>query len=182
MNGWMDGWMDGYGAIKQIKLREADRRQAGQDEFDIVCDKSNGPSFWICKRPNNRQIVASLDVELTDSGGRILRRNNVITNLDGNQEFDFGTNFESIDDDEDKPSPITKPVTTPSESPVSQPVTTPTNPPVEPLTPTVSPAPTPESSLLSTDKAMNAWDVYLGLDYITHSNSENPPNYALVAS
>ena len=120
----------GYGAIQQIKLREANRRQAGQDDFDIVCDKSNGPSFWICKRPNNRQIFAPLDVELTDSGGRILRRDNVITNLDGSQEFDFGTNFESIDDDEDKPSPITKPVTTPSESPVSQPVTTPTNPPV----------------------------------------------------
>ena len=304
----------GYGAIQQIKLREAAIRQAGQDEFDIVCDKSNGPSFWICNRPSNRQIVASLDVELTDSAGRILRRNNVITNLNGNQEFDFGTNFESFDDDDEEPSPITTPVTTPTESPVSQPITTPTNLPVEPPTPvpvsaptptsipqvtpttgigngngccsldyksctpvdwcgssydsctdcdntdvvwlqngppqnnecvgrwggcddtfnnngccdgltcrwrdgygyngclpnlnisptpapipipstpsptyaptppklpTVSPAPTPETSLLSTDKAMNAWDVYLGLDYITHSNSENPPNYALVAS
>jgi expansin (peptidoglycan-binding protein) len=300
----------GYGAIKQIKLREADRRQAGQDEFDIVCDKTNGPSFWICNRPNDRQILASLDVELTDSGGRILRRNNVITNLNGNREFDFGTNFESIDDD-DETSPIMTPVTTPTRSPISPPVTTPTNPPVQPPTPvpvsatptpippvtpttgigngngccsldykncvvwcgssydsctncastdvvwlqngppqnnqcverwggcdnnsnnngccdgltcrwrdgygyngclpnlnidptlapipapptttpthaptlpkltTISPAPTPESTLLSTDKAMDAWEVYLGLEYITHSNSENPPNYALVAS
>jgi len=293
----------GYGAIKQIKLREAGRRTNGQTNFDIVCDKSNGPSFWICNRPNNRQIFASLDVEITDSGGRILRRNNVITNLNGNQEFDFGTNFESIDDDEEA-SP-----TTPTKSPISQPITTPTSPPVksptsvpvpvsaptpipptptgigngngccsldykncvdwcgsssdscqdcdntdivwlqngppqnnqcvqrwavcesnsnnaccdgltcrwrdgygydaclpnlninptaapvpvpptspptyaptQPKLPTVSPVPTPESALLSTDKAMNAWDVYLGLDYITHSNSENPPNYALVAS
>jgi hypothetical protein len=87
----------GYGAIQQIKLREAGRRQSGQNQFDIVCDKSNGPSFWLCtNRPNNRKMFASFDVELTDSGGRILRRNNIITNLNGNQEFDFGANFESI--------------------------------------------------------------------------------------
>merc|ERR1719316_547975 len=29
---------------------------------------------------------------------------------------------------------------------------------------------------------MNAWKVFQGLDYITHKNSQNPPNYAVVAS
>ena len=71
----------------------------------------------------------------------------------------------------------------PTNAPVAPPPTpAPTNEPTLPPQPTISPAPTPESSLLSTDKAMNAWDVYLGLDYITHKNSENPPNYAVVAS
>ena len=56
----------------------------------------------------------------------------------------------------------------------------PTNAPTLPPVPTISPAPTLKVSLLRTDKAMNAWDVFLGLDYITHKNS--PTNYALVAS
>merc|ERR1712232_1433856 len=71
----------------------------------------------------------------------------------------------------------------PTNAPVAPPPTpAPTNEPTVPPQPTVSPAPTPESSLLSTDKAMNAWKVFQGLDYITHKNSENPPNYAVVAS
>lgn len=71
----------------------------------------------------------------------------------------------------------------PTAAPVPPPPTyPPTNTPTVPIEPTISPAPTPKSSLLNTDYAMNAWDVYLGLDYITHKNSINPPNYALVAS
>lgn len=71
----------------------------------------------------------------------------------------------------------------PTSAPVPPPPTdAPTNSPTVPIEPTISPAPTAEPSLLRTDKAMNTWDIYLGLDYITHKNSVNPPNYALVAS
>jgi len=159
----------GYGAIKSVKLREAGRRQNGQDSFDIICDKSQGASFWICNRPNNRQIFAPLDVELTDSAGRVLQQNDVITSLAGGAEFNFRDNFGPIDGN--NPSPT---------SPTSQPTLTPT----QALEPTKAPSPTAPFSgtLLSTDKTMNAWDVFQGLDYITHTNSVNPPNYAVVAS
>jgi len=271
--------VSGYGAIQQIKLREEGRRESGKNTFDIICDKSQGASFWICNRPNNRQIFAPLDVELTDSAGRILKTNNVITNLSGNQEFDFRKNFGPIDGDNDESpvaTPTSSPVSKPTKSPVpapspppptgggngccsldykncvdwcgssydscmncdnndvtwlsngpqgqcterwggcdgnpngccdgltcqwrdgygynaclpnlnptpapvpAPPTKTPTYAPTIAPVPTISPAPTPEASLLSTDKAMNAWDVFLGLDYITHKNSAN--NYALVAS
>merc|ERR1719464_1586110 len=69
----------------------------------------------------------------------------------------------------------------PTPTPVPAPPTkTPTVAPTLPPVPTISPAPTSKASLLSTDKALNAWEVFLGLDYITHKNS--PTNYALVAS
>lgn len=62
------------------------------------------------------------------------------------------------------PSPIENPPPTPS--PVNAPV----------------PQPVPGGILLRTDKAMNAWDIFLGLDYMTHVNSLSPPNFSLVAS
>ena len=156
----------GYGAIKSVKLREAGRRNNGQTAFDIDCRKSEGASFWLCNRPNNRQIFANLDVQLTDSAGRKLSSNNVITNLGGGQEFDFKKNYGPIPGD--SPTPTT---------PVS-----PTAAPVVP--PTRAPAPTVPFSgeLLSTDKAMNAWEVYKGLAAVTYKNSENPPKYAYVSS
>jgi len=67
----------------------------------------------------------------------------------------------------------------PTPSPVNVPDPAPT-PPVIDLPPV--PSPVPEGILLRTDKAMNAWDVFLGLDYMTHVNSMNPPNFSLVAS
>lgn len=75
-------------------------------------------------------------------------------------------------------TPQSNPTNLPQPSPVAQPTTSPV------VQPTPAPAPTTPFSgdLLSTDKAMNAWEVYQGLDYITHKNSESPPNYALVAS
>ena len=153
----------GYGAIQSVKLREAAFRQNGQNAFDIICRKSNA-SFWKCDSPGSREIFANLDVELVDSAGRILRTNNVITNLNGNQEFDFRKNFGPISPAEPTPAPD------PTEAPVVQ--------------PTPAPAPTTpfNGELLSTDNAMNAWEVYQGLDSLTYKNSDNPPNYALVAS
>jgi len=279
----------GYGAISSIKLREAGRRENGQESFDIVCDKSQGASFWICNRPNGRQIFAPLDVHLTDSAGRTLERNNVITNLDGGLEFDFGTNYGPIDGDDPSPTP---PVSPPAPSPTNapDPTTAPVNPP--PVSPPTSapvssgngccsldykncvdwcgstenectncannevtwlpdgapadltcgerwsgceenndtshtsccpgmtcqeregygymaclpggsfPEPTPVSvptpiavptpvneptppfsgELVTTDKGMNAWEVFEGVDSLTHKNSVNPPNYAYVSS
>jgi len=166
-SGWWYGLhvddVAGYGAISSIKLREAGRRQNGQDDFDIVCRKSSNASFWLCDRPNNREIFASLDVELTDSGGRTLSSNNVITNLDSGVEFDFGKNY--------------GPISTGPVEPTTAPV--PTNAPV--MAPTNAPEPF-NGELLSTNKAMNAWEVYKGLAKITQKNSENPPKYAFVAS
>ena len=109
-----------YGAIKQVKLQEARRRNNGQKKFDSVCDKSQGASFWICDRPNNHEIFASLDVELKDSEGRTLRSNNVITNLSENETFDFGKNFgpiSPIDDDESPIAAPTFPVSVPPHTP-----------------------------------------------------------------
>jgi len=155
----------GYGAIKEVKLREAGRRQNGQNNFDIVCRKSSNASFWLCDRPGGRQIFANLDVELTDSGGRKLSSNNVITNLGGGMEFDFGKNYGPI------PTGPVEPTSAPVMTPTIAPVTTPTNAP-EPF----------NGELLSTNKAMNAWEVYKGLAQVTKKNSENPPKYAFVAS
>merc|ERR1719162_1956611 len=53
----------------------------------------------------------------------------------------------------------------PTPAPVPAPPTkTPTYAPTVPLEPTISPTPTPESALLSTDKAMDAWAVFQGLE------------------
>lgn len=90
-SGWWYGLhvddVAGYGDIGSVRLKGA-----GRSDFDIVCNKSNGPSFWVCNIPNT-PVNAPIDVELTDSAGRVLVGNNVITNLNGNQEFDFGKNF-----------------------------------------------------------------------------------------
>jgi len=97
-SGWWYGLhlddVAGYGAVSSIKLREA-----GKDGFDIVCDKSGGPSYWLCNIPNT-PIFIPLDVSITDSAGRELTQNSVIDNLDGDLTFDFGTNFGDIDDDD----------------------------------------------------------------------------------
>jgi len=158
----------GYGAISEVKLREAGRRQSGQNAFDIVCTKSQNASFWFCNRPNDRQIFANLDVELTDSAGRKLRSNNVITNINGGQEFNFGKNYGPI------PTGPVEPTTAPVVEPTAAPV----------LIPTPAPVPTEpfNGQLLSTDTAMNAWEVFEGLELVTRKNSENPPKYAYVAS
>jgi len=156
----------GYGAISSIKLREQ-----GNSSFDIVCDKSQGASFWICHRPNNRQIFAPLDVHLTDSAGRTLTSNEVITNLDGGEEFDFGNNYGPISGDDS--TPVATPTIVPA-PPTSPPVTSPTE----------APAPTIPFSgdLLSTDRAMNAWEIFQGLDALTFKKSDSTPKYAIVSS
>jgi len=169
-SGWWYGLhiddVAGYGAISEVKLREASRRYDGQNAFDIVCRKSEGASFWLCDRPNGREITANLDVELIDSAGRILSNNDVITNLAGQQEFDFGTNYGPIPGDSPTPTAPVQPTTTPV------------------VAPTPAPAPTEpfNGELLYTENAMNAWDVFKGLETITYKNSENPPKYAYVAS
>merc|ERR1711959_801068 len=290
----------GYGAVSNIKIREASRRQSGQMAFDIKCDKSGGASFWQCHN-NGRQLSVPLDVQITDSAGRKLATNNAITSFNGGIDGDDDNNNNNPTSPVQTPTPApvvqptpkpVAPTNKPTNPPVNQPTpkpvaptNKPTNPPVPaptgngngccsldykncvgwcgltydscmncaetrvtwlpngaqgqcgerwsgcdgdpnrccngltcrwreghnymaclpnlnptnapvappptfaptneptaPPQPTVSPAPTPESSLLSTDKAMNAWKVFQGLDYITHKNSENPPNYAFVAS
>ena len=81
----------GYGAISKVELR-----QNGSSQFDIVCDKSQGPSFWICNVNGKTPLNAPLDVLLEDSAGRTLVGQNVITNFNGGAAFDFGSNFDPI--------------------------------------------------------------------------------------
>ncbi|KAG7351483.1 lytic transglycosylase [Nitzschia inconspicua] len=80
----------GYGAISSVALR-----QHGSAEFNIVCDKSNGPSFWLCHPPTS-PIRAPLDVALVDRAGRILIGENIITDFTGDKSWDFGKNFDGI--------------------------------------------------------------------------------------
>jgi len=78
------------------------------------------------------------------------------------------------------PPPTPSPVDVPE---VSQPVPDPVPAPTPGNNVPVVPRPNvPAGILLRTDKAMNAWDVFLGLDYMTHVNSLSPPNFSLVAS
>lgn len=166
-SGWWYGLhvddVAGYGDIASVRLKGF-----GRGDFDIICDKSQGASFWACTIPN-APVRAPVGVELTDSAGRVLVGEDVITNLNGNQEFDFGSNFAAIPTG--PPPPVTP-------NPTLAPVT-PTLPPTG--SPTITPSPTAESVLLSTTNAMSAWDVFQGLNHLTKVNSDSPRSYALVA-
>ncbi|KAG7351491.1 laminin G domain containing protein [Nitzschia inconspicua] len=79
-------------------------------------------------------------------------------------------------------APTPNMVQTPTRSPTKRPTNVPTT-----FVPTENPntnRPTllTESVLLRSDKGLNAWEIYQGLSSLTHINSENPPNYAFVAS
>ena len=150
----------GYGDISSVRLR--DNKMSG---FDIACSKSEGPSFWICPIAEfQKPLQAPMDVELTDSVGRVLVGQNVITNFNGGAEFDFGSNFPPI------------PPATPTDSPTQAPATPNPTP-----TPTITAKPSAESMLLTTANTMNAWEVFKGLEDLTKTNSVNPPSYSLVA-
>jgi hypothetical protein len=63
------------------------------------------------------------------------------------------------------------------------PTPSPTKSPTASPTVTLSPTDYREPNiLLQTMNARNAWEIFQALDYMTYSNGENPPNYALVAS
>jgi len=153
----------GYGDISSVKLRDAK-----MSNFDITCTKNGGPTFWVCDVESFKPLAAPMDVELIDSAGRKLVGSNVITNLAGSQEFDFGSNFEDI--------PPAAPVA-PTRAPTPAPVTPNPTP-----APTQTAKPTAESLLLTTANAKSAWDVFKGLKLLTKTNSVNPPSYSLVAS
>eukprot|EP00934_Nitzschia_sp_Nitz4_P008593 Nitzschia sp. Nitz4//scaffold24_size164493//132904//134773//NITZ4_002348-RA/size164493-processed-gene-0.243-mRNA-1//-1//CDS//3329544174//8583//frame0 len=74
---------------------------------------------------------------------------------------------------------LTPPTQNPTDRPVSQP--TPISPTRAP-TPVASPPTSTGSSLLTTDQAMNAWDIFKALEILTHDNDVDPPNSALIAS
>ena len=140
-------------------------KHAHMSNFDITCDKKEGPSFWICHLSESvKPLIAPLSLELTDSAGRVLVGTNVITNFAGSQEFDFGSNFPDI------PPAVPTPMPTPA----------PTTPNPTPF-PTVTAKPSGESVLLTTMNAKNAWDVFQGLQSLTKHNSVNPRSYSLVA-
>jgi len=153
----------GYGDIHKVELRSSNR-----PGFDMACDKGDGPSYWRCLVDGSNPLVAPLDVRLTDSAGRVLASNSVITNLNGGQEFDFGKNFALIPPDAPTEAPTTGPPVAPSEKPS--------------VAPTESPNPTGASKLLSTANALSPWDVFQGLKSLTRYNSQSPRLYALVAS
>jgi len=91
------------------------------------------------------------------------------------------------------PQPSLRPTKPPTSFPSLRPVApsnTPISPTDAPIEPTNAPIgdldpvlpPLPEGILLTTDEGLNAWEVFLGLEELTHVNSLYPPNYALVAS
>lgn len=69
-------------------------------------------------------------------------------------------------------------------SPTKSPTASPTKIPASSSTITTAP-PNIErepNTLLQTTEARNAWEIFQALDWMTYSNGENPPSYALVAS
>jgi len=69
--------------------------------------------------------------------------------------------------DESGPTP-TMPQSSPTRAPQSSPVASPTTP--------------STNNLLSTNRAMDAWKVFEGLDALSYKNSESPAKYAVVSS
>eukprot|EP00486_Rosalina_sp_Unknown_P013209 CAMPEP_0201592888 /NCGR_PEP_ID=MMETSP0190_2-20130828/190651_1 /ASSEMBLY_ACC=CAM_ASM_000263 /TAXON_ID=37353 /ORGANISM="Rosalina sp." /LENGTH=1291 /DNA_ID=CAMNT_0048051849 /DNA_START=105 /DNA_END=3980 /DNA_ORIENTATION=+ len=79
----------GNGAVSNVEIKSS-----GSSSYDTTCDKSQGPSFWICN--GGFPLSLPLSVRLTNDAGEQITGNNVITNLDGSAEFDFGSNFGGI--------------------------------------------------------------------------------------
>ena len=80
----------GHGGIKKVELRSN-----GSSNW-IQCFKSEGPSFFKCDI--SPPLAAPMDVRLTDTGDRQIERRDVITNLNGDATFDFGENFDLVDE------------------------------------------------------------------------------------
>eukprot|EP01083_Nonionella_stella_P290460 988295_1 len=76
----------GYGSISNVEIKSS-----GSNTYSTTCDKSQGPSFWICN--GGYPLTTPLSVKLTDSTGTQLECNGCITNFNGEAEFDFGANF-----------------------------------------------------------------------------------------
>ena len=70
----------------------------------------------------------------------------------------------------------------PTDAPVPVPTLAPVVVPTQAPVPTPAPVPTEPffGELLHTDKALNAWEVFQGLDFITHKNDGH--KWAVVAS
>ena len=85
----------GYGSIRSIELRSS-----GEEEFDVLCEKTDGPSYYRCQIPNPTSFIAPLDVRVTDTYGRSLIGLNVITDITEDTNYDFGTNFEPFHQEE----------------------------------------------------------------------------------
>ena len=113
-------YVAGNGGIKKVEMRTSG---SGNSFDQVTCDKSQGPSFFICHFQS--PLVGPLDVRLTDTYGRTLVGTSVITDFDGGKEFDFGTNFASIDGGTSSPtvtltaSPTQAPTSVPTSSPIA---------------------------------------------------------------
>eukprot|EP00485_Elphidium_margaritaceum_P002069 CAMPEP_0202702358 /NCGR_PEP_ID=MMETSP1385-20130828/15360_1 /ASSEMBLY_ACC=CAM_ASM_000861 /TAXON_ID=933848 /ORGANISM="Elphidium margaritaceum" /LENGTH=457 /DNA_ID=CAMNT_0049359995 /DNA_START=45 /DNA_END=1418 /DNA_ORIENTATION=- len=81
----------GAGSIASVAIRSNDA-----SSFSVTCDKSGGASFFLCNL-NGAAIAAPLDVRLTNDYGQSIECIDCITNLNGDIEFDFGSNFPGID-------------------------------------------------------------------------------------
>ena len=85
----------GYGSVRSIELRSSSGGGNGGDgEFDVPCEKTDGPSYFRCQIPDPTSFIPPLDVRVTDTYGRSLLGLNVITDITQNTNYDFGTNFE----------------------------------------------------------------------------------------
>ena len=78
----------GSGVVTNVEIKSS-----GDSSYDTICDKSQGASFWVC---SGYPLTTPMTVRLTNDAGEQIIGNNVITNLDGGAEFDFGSNFGGI--------------------------------------------------------------------------------------
>ena len=78
----------GYGALNKVELKSSGSVVYNQ------CSKSTGPSKWNCAGPY--PLTVPLTVRLTDSEGRDIEADDVITSVAGGLSFPFGSNFDPI--------------------------------------------------------------------------------------
>ncbi|MEM7543095.1 MAG: expansin C-terminal domain-related protein [Pseudomonadota bacterium] len=59
----------------------------------VAYQQQPGGNFWVIPGGTPLPLVSPLSVRLTGSNGEVLTSDNVITNFNGNTQFDFGSNF-----------------------------------------------------------------------------------------
>ena len=79
----------GYGSVKKIEMKST-----GSSSYQTTCDKSQGPSFWICN--GGYPLSFPLSVRLTSAGGDTITCSNCIGSADADYSWDFGSNFGSV--------------------------------------------------------------------------------------
>lgn len=97
--------VNGAGGIKEVTLYFPDGTQAG------TCDKSQGPSFWICSASQGSFNKLPMSIKITSATGESVTAEGCITSLAGGAEMTCNTNLGG-GGSSPNPSPTDKPDTT----------------------------------------------------------------------